>query len=177
MAEYITPIRRLIEEFRRLPGVGGKTAARYAFATLDLTDEEAASFAEAILAIKRDVHKCPVCFGFCSCFNSCNYNLVVAVGNILVYAHLVEILCFFAYLLQEYWRCCTEYPHVCIAILAVRHIRNIYHPVSIVFGVDGPQFNIEYDEDSHCQCNAHRCACKIHSGEQLVLSHHRPCLS
>ena len=66
MAEYIAPIQRLIEEFRRLPGVGGKTAARYAFAMLDLTDEEAAEFADAINAIKRDVHKCPVCFGLSS---------------------------------------------------------------------------------------------------------------
>lgn len=63
MAEYIAPIQRLIEEFRKLPGVGGKTAARYAFATLNLTEEDAARFADAITGIKRDVHKCPVCFG------------------------------------------------------------------------------------------------------------------
>lgn len=66
MAEYIAPIQRLIEEFRRLPGVGSKTAARYAFATLGLTEEEANGFAEAIKGVKRDVHKCPVCFGFSS---------------------------------------------------------------------------------------------------------------
>ena len=63
MAEYIAPIQRLIEEFRRLPGVGSKTAARYAFAVLNLTEEEAAGFADAVNGIKRDVHKCPVCFG------------------------------------------------------------------------------------------------------------------
>ena len=63
MAEYIAPIQRLIEEFRRLPGVGSKTAARYAFAALNFTDDEAMRFAEAITALKRDVHKCPVCFG------------------------------------------------------------------------------------------------------------------
>ena len=63
MAEYIAPIQRLIEEFRKIPGVGAKTAARYAFATLNLTDEEASSFADAIVGVKRDVHKCPVCFG------------------------------------------------------------------------------------------------------------------
>lgn len=63
MAEYIAPIQRLIEEFRRLPGVGSKTAARYAFAVLNLTEDEAAGFADAVNGIKRDVHKCPVCFG------------------------------------------------------------------------------------------------------------------
>lgn len=63
MAEYIAPIQRLIEEFRRLPGVGSKTAARYAFAVLNFTDDEAMRFSDAVLALKRDVHKCPVCFG------------------------------------------------------------------------------------------------------------------
>ena len=72
MAEYITPIQRLIEEFRRLPGVGAKTAARYAFAALDFTDEDAARFSEAILALKRDVHKCPVCFSLSSSADKCD---------------------------------------------------------------------------------------------------------
>ena len=63
MAEYIAPIQRLIDEFRRLPGVGSKTAARYAFAVLNLTDDEAMRFSDAVLAIKRDVHQCPICFG------------------------------------------------------------------------------------------------------------------
>lgn len=66
MAEYIAPIQRLIEEFRRLPGVGGKSAARYAFATLELSEEEAARFADAILGAKRDVHTCPICQGLCT---------------------------------------------------------------------------------------------------------------
>ena len=72
MAEYIAPIQRLIEEFRRLPGVGGKTAARYAFAALNFTDDEAVRFAEAILALKRDVHKCPICFSLSSNPDSCD---------------------------------------------------------------------------------------------------------
>ncbi len=63
MAEYIAPIQRLIEEFRRLPGVGAKTAARYAFAVLNLNDDEVSRFGEALVGIKRDVHKCPICFG------------------------------------------------------------------------------------------------------------------
>ena len=63
MAEYIAPIQRLIEEFRRLPGVGAKTAARYAFAVLNFTDDEAARFADAINGLKRDVYICPTCFG------------------------------------------------------------------------------------------------------------------
>ena len=71
MAEYIAPIQRLIEEFRRLPGVGAKTAARYAFAALNFTDDEAARFSEAMLSLKRDVHKCPICFSLSSSVDSC----------------------------------------------------------------------------------------------------------
>ena len=72
MADYILPIQRLIEEFRRIPGVGAKTAARYAFATLNLSDEEAARFADAIIGVKRDVHKCPICFGLSSSEDGCD---------------------------------------------------------------------------------------------------------
>jgi recombination protein RecR len=63
MAEYIAPIQRLIEEFRKLPGVGSKTAARYAFAALELDGDSVERFANALLSIKKDVHKCPLCFG------------------------------------------------------------------------------------------------------------------
>ena len=63
MAEYIAPIKRLIEEFRKLPGVGAKTAVRYAFATLALEDSETEQFADAILGAKRDIKVCSVCCG------------------------------------------------------------------------------------------------------------------
>ena len=71
MSEYIAPIQRLIEEFRKLPGVGAKTAARYAFATLNFDDATAESFADAIMGVKRDVHKCPICFGLSASPDSC----------------------------------------------------------------------------------------------------------
>ncbi len=64
MAEYIPPIQRLIEQFRCLPGVGQKTAVRYAFAVLAMSEEGAEKFADSVLGAKRDVHKCPTCCGF-----------------------------------------------------------------------------------------------------------------
>lgn len=72
MAEYIAPIQRLIDEFRRIPGVGAKTAARYAFAVMNLDDKEAERFAEAILGVKRDVFRCPLCFGLSSSDGLCD---------------------------------------------------------------------------------------------------------
>ncbi len=72
MAEYIAPIGRLIEEFRRLPGVGKKTAVRYAFAMLSLSEEEAAGFADAVIGAKRDVFTCPECCGLSSSAEKCD---------------------------------------------------------------------------------------------------------
>ena len=71
MAEYITPIKRLVEQFRKLPGVGAKTAVRYAFAVLALEESETESFADAIIGAKRDVHTCPVCCGLTASMDKC----------------------------------------------------------------------------------------------------------
>ncbi len=61
MTEYILPLQKLIEEFSRLPGVGQKTAARYAFAVLDMSDDEAEAFACAIINAKKNVKECTIC--------------------------------------------------------------------------------------------------------------------
>ncbi|MBQ9069848.1 MAG: recombination protein RecR [Clostridia bacterium] len=71
MAEYIAPIKRLIEEFRKLPGVGAKTAVRYAFATLSLNESEIEQFADAIIGAKRDIRVCPVCCGLTASEGKC----------------------------------------------------------------------------------------------------------
>ena len=71
MAEYIAPIKRLIEEFRKLPGVGAKTAVRYAFATLALDENELEQFADAIIGASRDVRVCPVCCGLTASEDKC----------------------------------------------------------------------------------------------------------
>ncbi len=61
MADYILPLQRLVEQFRALPGIGGKTAARLAFSIVEGSEERAAAFAEAILTAKRDIRKCARC--------------------------------------------------------------------------------------------------------------------
>ena len=71
MAEYITPIKRLIEEFRKLPGVGAKTAVRYAFAVLALEEADTERFADAIIGAKRDIRVCPVCCGLTASEGKC----------------------------------------------------------------------------------------------------------
>lgn len=61
MNVFIEPIGALINEFSKLPGVGAKTAQRYAYRVINMTDEEAAQFASAIVTAKKKVHYCSVC--------------------------------------------------------------------------------------------------------------------
>ena len=61
MEYFPAPLERLVEQFARLPGIGGKSAQRLAFHVLGLTDQEAQTFAEAILDAKQNVTCCPVC--------------------------------------------------------------------------------------------------------------------
>ena len=61
MNYFPTALQELADQFARLPGIGGKTAQRLAFHVLSLPYEEAESFADAILAAKKEVHTCPCC--------------------------------------------------------------------------------------------------------------------
>ena len=54
-------LRKLEEQFARLEGVGRKSATRMAFAVLEMEDEEAEAFANAIIEAKKSIHLCPVC--------------------------------------------------------------------------------------------------------------------
>ena len=61
MQYFPAALQELADQFARLPGIGGKTAQRLAFYVLSLPQQEAESFAEAIVAAKQQVHTCPVC--------------------------------------------------------------------------------------------------------------------
>ena len=61
MTDYIESLQILAEQFARLRGVGRKSAMRMAFSVLELDDESAEAFANAIVDAKQKIHKCPVC--------------------------------------------------------------------------------------------------------------------
>ncbi len=61
MAEYIESLQNLTEQFGKLEGVGRKSAVRMSFSVLEMSDEDAAAFAQAILDAKTRIHLCPVC--------------------------------------------------------------------------------------------------------------------
>lgn len=64
MEIFIEPIGKLINEFSKLPGVGKKTAQRFAYKIIDMPESEARAFADAILGVKRKVKYCKVCGNF-----------------------------------------------------------------------------------------------------------------
>lgn len=59
--EYLPALERLISNFKRLPGIGHKTAVRMAFSVLDFTQEDASDFAAAIINAKEKITPCEIC--------------------------------------------------------------------------------------------------------------------
>ena len=61
MTRYPEPMARLIEELKKLPGVGSKSAERFAFHILRSTDGDAAALAEAVRGLKASLRLCSIC--------------------------------------------------------------------------------------------------------------------
>lgn len=61
MSKYDEPIERLIEYFRTLPGVGYKTAQRYAYSIIEGNKDRAKNFADAIVEVKEKIGLCKEC--------------------------------------------------------------------------------------------------------------------
>src|SRR6266446_7992642 len=61
MPDFATPLQRLIDEFRRLPGIGQKSAQRLAFHVLRNSREDAARLAESLLDVKDNLGICAEC--------------------------------------------------------------------------------------------------------------------
>jgi len=60
----IASIEKLVTQLSRLPGVGRKTAQRYAYHLLSVPEEQALELANAITAARTLVHPCPICGTF-----------------------------------------------------------------------------------------------------------------
>ena len=61
---YPKTIRDLIECFKKLPGIGEKTAERLALSTLYLDDEILQTFSLSIGSIKSKIRRCSICNNF-----------------------------------------------------------------------------------------------------------------
>jgi recombination protein RecR len=61
VSRYAEPMARLIEELKKLPGVGTKSAQRFAFHILRSSDDDAAALAEAVRGLKASLRLCSIC--------------------------------------------------------------------------------------------------------------------
>lgn len=64
MKIFIEPIGKLINEFSKLPGVGAKTAQRYAYKIINMPESEVKNFAQCLLDVKAKVKYCKICGNF-----------------------------------------------------------------------------------------------------------------
>lgn len=61
MPDFAAPLQRLIDEFRRLPGIGQKSAQRLAFHVLRASRDDAGRLAAALLEVKDNLGLCAEC--------------------------------------------------------------------------------------------------------------------
>jgi recombination protein RecR len=61
MSKFAEPMTRLIDELKKLPGIGSKSAQRLAFHILRSSDEDADSLARAVQDVKANLRLCSIC--------------------------------------------------------------------------------------------------------------------
>lgn len=114
MSDYAEPIARLIDEFRKLPGIGPKTAQRLTYSLLRRPRQDAERLSQAILDVKDKVTYCSRCNNF-SDQNPCFFCTSPSRTSELV--------------------CVVEEPHDILSIEKTREYRGQYH---ILHGVLSP---------------------------------------
>lgn len=65
MAAYnVAPLQKLVEQFERLPGIGSKTAQRLAYFVLNMPEDGAKEFSDAIMEAHQKIRRCEICCNF-----------------------------------------------------------------------------------------------------------------
>ena len=64
MSNNISSMQKLINAFTLLPGVGQKTAERYAYSVINLSKDEVNFMASSLVDVKENVHFCSICGNF-----------------------------------------------------------------------------------------------------------------
>lgn len=114
MRDFAGPVEALIEEFRKLPGIGSKSAQRLAFFMIRTPKEEAEKLAYAILHLKESIRYCSVCNNITD-VDPCRYCTDPSRDRTVI--------------------CVLEEPYNLIAIEKTREYQGLYH---VLLGVISP---------------------------------------
>jgi recombination protein RecR len=106
MAKFAEPMARLIEELKKLPGIGGKSAQRLAFHILRCSDSDAEALAAAVREVKASLRLCSICNNITD-IDPCSYCSNASRNQRLV--------------------CVVEEPTNIAAIEKSRHYNGVYH--------------------------------------------------
>ncbi|MBV8207402.1 MAG: recombination protein RecR [Acidobacteria bacterium] len=106
MSRFAEPMARLIEELKKLPGIGSKNAQRLAFHILRSSEADADALAAAVREVKQKLHLCSVC------------NNITDVDPCLYCSSAVR---------NQRLVCVVEEPTNIAAIEKTRHYNGVYH--------------------------------------------------
>lgn len=59
--KYPADLEKLISYYKKLPGIGEKSAERLAIATLEFTEEEIKEYSETLISAKKNLGRCSIC--------------------------------------------------------------------------------------------------------------------
>ena len=122
MLGFTPALERLVEKFRLLPGVGYKSAVRMAFNVLEMTEDDARGFAQAILDAKEKIGRCRIC---------CDISETEVCSVCSDPARDTGVICV------------VESPKDVLAIERVNHFHGLYH---VLWGLLDPMDGIGPDE-------------------------------
>jgi len=125
VSKFAEPMAQLIEELKKLPGVGGKSAQRLAFHILRSSEDDAEALASAIRNLKEKLHLCSICNNITD-VDPCSYCANVSRNQRLV--------------------CVVEEPTNIASVEKTRFYNGVYHvlhgAISPLHGVGPEQLRI-----------------------------------
>src|SRR5271166_2060731 len=122
MSKFAEPMSRLIDELKKLPGVGAKSAQRLAFHILRSSDDDAEALAAAVRDVKANLRLCSVCNNITD-VDPCVYCTSATRNQRLV--------------------CVVEEPTNIAAIEKTRHYNGVYH---VLHGTLSPLHGVGPDQ-------------------------------
>ena len=106
MLDYSEPVAKLIDEFKRLPGIGQKSAQRLAFYIMRRPQAEVENFVRSLLEVKEKIVFCSVCNNLTD-VNPCMYCANLKRDRSII--------------------CVIEEPYNLVAVEKTRSFKGLYH--------------------------------------------------